>query len=116
MIELDRIPWQRTRYPGISIHFFTSDRSTDYAAVLIRMEPGSEYPAHRHRGSEELLILEGAYEDEIGIHRQGEFVRYPDGSSHHPRCPQDGERCTFFAITREGIEFFDAGQSTAAGP
>ena len=89
------------------IHFLDSDRLRGYAAVLIRMEPGSRYPGHRHSGPEELLVLEGAFEDENGRYEAGDFVRHATGTSHHPYCPVGGERCSFFAIAREGIELFE---------
>ncbi len=109
MFDPKDVVWQETRYPGVSIHFLDSDRASGYAAVLIRMAPGSTYPRHRHRGSEELFVLEGAYEDEFGRYEQGRFVRYEDGSMHHPRCPDGGPACVFFAIAREGIELFEGG-------
>jgi len=45
---------------------------------MIKMEPGCSYPRHKHRGSEELLILRGGYRDEAGEHRAGEYVRWRD--------------------------------------
>ena len=99
--------WKQTRYPGVEIAFLESDRDDGYAAVLIRMAAGASYPAHRHRGSEELFVLEGGYEDEHGAYRAGDFVRYDDGSVHHPRCVEGGPGCVFFAIAREGIVLFD---------
>ncbi|MCB9918309.1 MAG: cupin domain-containing protein [Planctomycetes bacterium] len=106
MFDLDSVPFRETRVPGIAIHFLESDRATGYAAVLIRMEPGSRYPGHRHTGSEELLVLRGAYADESGCHEAGSFVRYEAGTAHRPYCPEDGGSCVFFAIAREGIELF----------
>lgn len=111
MFDLDQVPWQATRWPGVSIHFLDSDRVRGYAAVLIRMQPGSRYPRHRHSGSEEVLVLEGTYEDEAGRYEAGRFVRYAAGTSHHPRCPEGTASCTFFAIAREGIELFEAPDS-----
>jgi anti-sigma factor ChrR (cupin superfamily) len=104
-MDLDAIPFRPTRYPGVAIHFFYSDRDSGHAAVMIRMAPGSSYPRHRHRGAEELLILQGGYRDEVGVHRAGEFVRYEDGSVHHPVALEDGPDCVFFAIAQEGILF-----------
>ena len=111
-IDLDAVPFRATRYPGVAIHFCYSDRATGHAAVLIRMAPGCSYPAHRHRGVEELLVLRGGYRDERGEHRAGQYVRYEDGSRHHPVALPGGD-CVFFAISAEGIEL--AGDELAPG-
>lgn len=102
------IEFRETKQPGISIHTYSHDKDTGRAAVLIRMEPGCGYPAHRHRGTEDVLVVQGAYQDSQGIHRAGDFVHYPDGSSHAPiACGGDevnGQACVLFAITERGIE------------
>jgi anti-sigma factor ChrR (cupin superfamily) len=36
-----------------------ADTRRDSVTMLIRMAPGTEYPAHRHGGAEECLVLEG---------------------------------------------------------
>jgi anti-sigma factor ChrR (cupin superfamily) len=87
----------------VSIHFFHRDAATGHAAVMIKIEPGCGYPRHRHRGAEELLILQGGYRDELGEHRAGQYVRYEDGSTHHP-IALPGAACIMFAISAEGIE------------
>lgn len=107
-MDLSSIPFKSTSYDGVSIHFFHSDRTTGNAAVMIKMAPGCSYPRHRHRGTEELLILQGGYRDERGEHRAGEYVRYEDGSEHHPVALEGGPDCVFFAISAEGIDLFDA--------
>jgi len=107
MADLGAMEFTETSYPGVSVRFLASDRATGYAAVLIRMEPGSSYPRHAHTGGEELLVLRGGYEDEAGRYGAGEFRRHPPGSRHHPRVPEDGETCSLFAIAREGIEILD---------
>ena len=105
-MDLSRIPFESTRYPGIWIHFYHRDEATRNAAVMIKMEPGCGYPRHRHKGSEELLVLQGGFRDEHGEYREGEYVRYEDGSSHHPVALDDGPDCVFFAVTAEGIDLF----------
>ena len=54
---------------------------------------------------EELLILQGGYRDEHGEYGEGDYVRYEDGSSHHPVAREDGPDCIFFAVTAGGIDF-----------
>ena len=106
MIDLQAIPFRETSYPGVAIHFFDSDRETGRAAVMIRMEPGCSYPAHRHTGPEELLVLQGGFQDGKGTWRAGEFARFEAGSAHHPVALDGDEACIFFAIAHEGIELF----------
>jgi anti-sigma factor ChrR (cupin superfamily) len=112
-LDLDSIPFKETSYPGVSIHFYYSDRRTGHAAVMVRMEPGASYPRHRHNGPEELLILQGGFRDEHGEYYAGEFCRFEDGSTHHPIAleeePDGGRACIFFAIATEGIELFPPG-------
>ena len=105
-LDLDSIPFKETSYEGVSIHFYFSDRDTGHVAVMTKMEPGSSYPRHRHKGAEELLILQGGFRDEHGEYRTGEFCRFEDGSAHHPVALDEGEDCVFFAIASEGIELF----------
>ena len=103
-LDLSAIRFEPTRHHGVSIHFFWRDEATRHAAVLIRMAPGCSYPAHRHRGAEELFILQGGYRDERGEHRAGDYVRYEDGTTHHPVALEGGLDCVFFAIAAEGID------------
>jgi anti-sigma factor ChrR (cupin superfamily) len=105
-LDLAAIPFKPTRHPGVSIHFFASDRATGHAAVMIKMSPGASYPGHRHAGPEELLVLQGGFRDETGHYHAGQYVRFDAGSVHHP-IALDGEDCVFFAIASEGIELFD---------
>lgn len=107
MLDLDAIPFQPTRYPGVQIHFYDSDRATGRAAVMIRMAPGCSYPRHRHSGPEELLVLQGGFRDDSGCWRAGEFARFEAGSVHRPEALDEGADCIFFAIAHEGIELFE---------
>jgi anti-sigma factor ChrR (cupin superfamily) len=50
--------------------------------AFVRFEPGSRAPPHRHASFETIVVLEGAYTDDFGTHRQGEVVVYPPGSRH----------------------------------
>ncbi len=108
MIDLEAIPFQPTRHPGVSIHFYRSDRASGHAAVMIRMEPGCGYPAHRHVGPEELFVLQGGFSDEHGTYRAGDYARFERGSSHSPVALHDGPPCVFFAVAHEGIALFGA--------
>ncbi|MCU0865403.1 MAG: cupin domain-containing protein [Planctomycetes bacterium] len=104
-MDLDPIPWRPTRYPGVSIHFYASDRRSGRALALIRMEPGCGYPEHRHRGEEHVLVLQGGYRDDSGTHLAGQFVIHEDRSVHEP-IAVDGPGavpCVLLALAHEGV-------------
>lgn len=104
-MDLTAIPWRTTRYPGVAVHFYASDEHSGRVLALIRMDPGCGYPRHRHRGSEDVLVLQGGYRDERGRYGAGEFVRHEDGSSHSPIAVDgdDAVPCVLLALAHEGI-------------
>lgn len=97
------IPWRSTRYPGIAVHFYASDRRSGRVVALIRMDAGCGYPRHRHQGREEVLVLQGGYRDETGEHRTGDFVIYENGTTHTPVASAT-EPCVLLAVAHEGIK------------
>jgi quercetin dioxygenase-like cupin family protein len=54
--------------PGITARTLHRDDAAGYATVLVRMQPGADYPAHRHGGDEECYVLEGDLQ--VGDHLQ----------------------------------------------
>lgn len=115
-IDAEGVPWRSTRTPGVQWfpihggHRGDRDRPAD-TAVLIRMEPGCGYPPHRHLGVEEVLVLQGGYRDEVGMHRSGDYVRYEAGSVHAPVAlgAAGDPSCLLYAIARGGTEVLPAG-------
>lgn len=65
---------------------------------IVRYEPGSRFPSHKHPEGEEFLVLEGTFCDERGEYPAGTFVLNPDGSEHAPFSP-DG--CQLFVKLRQ---------------
>jgi len=60
------------------------------ATSLVRYTPNSEFPAHQHFGGEEILVLEGVFEDGTGQYPTGTYLRNPIGSEHQPKAGPDG--------------------------
>ena len=68
------ITWQAISY----------DRVTQQGSYVMRMAPGARTLPHRHAGYEDFLILEGELTDSDGrVLRQGDFISYRPGSTHH---------------------------------
>jgi quercetin dioxygenase-like cupin family protein len=63
------------------------------ATSIVRYAPGSAFPRHTHTGGEEILVLEGVFQDEHGDYPAGSYFRNPPGTSHVPAA-KDG--CTIF--------------------
>ena len=63
------------------------------ATSSVRYAPGSAFPRHTHGGGEEILVLEGVFQDEHGDYPAGSYFRNPPGTSHVP-ASKDG--CTIF--------------------
>lgn len=103
MLDFNSIDWAATRYKGIFVNILRRDEQTGDATVLIRMQPGCSYPAHRHVGLEEVFILQGGYRDGHGERRAGEYILNEAGSAHSP-VALDGEDCIMLAIAHGGIE------------
>lgn len=54
------------------------------ATSIVRYAPGSAFPAHEHTGGEEILVLDGTFQDEHGDYPAGSYFRNPPGTSHSP--------------------------------
>ncbi len=63
------------------------------ATSIVRYAPGSAFPEHVHTGGEEILVLEGTFQDEHGDYPAGTYFRNPPGTAHSPAAA-DG--CTIF--------------------
>jgi hypothetical protein len=76
----DRL-WQPTKASGVErqpLARLGEDRAL--AVSLVRFARGSGFAFHRHPGGEEVLVLDGVFQDEAGDHPPGTYLRYPVGS------------------------------------
>jgi len=55
------------------------------ATSLVRYAAGSRFSPHTHGGGEEILVLDGVFQDECGDYPAGTYVRNPPISRHTPR-------------------------------
>ena len=90
------LEWQPRRKGGIAEMPLYRQDGYEGRTSLIRFDPGTEGPKHGHPYGEEVLILEGSIEDELGVYPTGTWIRNPVGSTHAPHS-RDG--CVFFLKT-----------------
>src|SRR4029077_15255305 len=76
-------PFEPTSIEGIDVRRLFVDEGADRVTMLIRMAPGTAYPAHRHGGVEECFVLEGDLEigEEFEMNA-GDYQRMDGGSAH----------------------------------
>ncbi|MBC8329971.1 MAG: cupin domain-containing protein [Planctomycetes bacterium] len=106
MEAYETLDWSQTSVPGLRL--VSLDRQPDGSAwVLIELAPGAAYPAHRHRGPEEVFVVRGSYRDAAGEYRPGSLQRFAAGTSHAPVAGPAGS--LLYARSECGIEILGRG-------
>ncbi|RZI81445.1 MAG: cupin [Rubrivivax sp.] len=52
--------------------------------ALVHWQPGTRFHRHVHPGGEEIFVIEGTFEDDLGSYPKGTWLRNPAGSVHQP--------------------------------
>src|SRR5262245_17703317 len=83
--------WEPAGAPGVEARRLHVDRSRNTATMLVRMAPGTSYPAHRHGGREECFVLSGDLRvgDQLVMH-SGDYQRAELGSVHPVQSTENG--------------------------
>lgn len=88
-----------------SIKFTTLLKDKDGSQIaLSRVKAGGKMPHHRHTGEELTVVLEGAFSDESGLYRKGDFVSRDNRHKHKPMVTKDAE-CICLMVLDAPIEF-----------
>ena len=93
-VHAARTPWMPSPVAGVERRML--DRLGDEiarATTIVRFAPGSRFPAHVHGGGEEILVLDGVFQDETGDFPAGSYIRNPPKSRH---TPASAPGCTLF--------------------
>jgi DNA-directed RNA polymerase specialized sigma24 family protein len=67
--------------PGLSCQFLAKDPEGAGVAMLVRMAPGAQYPAHTHAGVEQLYMFEGDLTVDDRKLRAGDYLRSDPGTT-----------------------------------
>jgi hypothetical protein len=81
-----RVPWVDSPMAGVQRRML--DRVGDEVAratSIVRYAPGSAFSPHVHGGGEEIVVLDGVFQDEHGDFPAGSYLRNPPTSRHTPR-------------------------------
>jgi anti-sigma factor ChrR (cupin superfamily) len=83
--------------PGISCKLLATDTERGRVSMLVRLAPGTEYPPHRHAGTEELHMLHGDLIVGDRTLHAGDYLRSEAGSVDHRVWTENG--CTGVLLT-----------------
>ena len=84
IVRSNEVKWKSYGVPGVWLRKLYIDKQKREITCLMRLEPGSTFPLHRHAGSEEVFVLEGDLIVEGEICYQGDYIRSVPGSTHSP--------------------------------
>jgi anti-sigma factor ChrR (cupin superfamily) len=103
-VDVERLPWEKTRYPGVETKTLLVDRNSGLLTLLMRMAPGARLPDHEHVEIEQTYVLEGTLACGEGECKAGEFVWRPAGSRHEAWAGPEGG--LFLAMFQIPNKFF----------
>jgi putative transcriptional regulator len=81
---------------GLSLH------DDAHRVSLLRLQPGTGLPRHRHAGSEYTVVLQGGYTDSTGNYSVGDFAVGPGLQQHQP-IADPGEPCIVLIVLEQPI-------------
>lgn len=94
IVHAARQPWVSSPAAGVDRRMlFRVGDEVARATSIVRYAEGSAFPRHIHGGGEEILVLDGVFEDEHGGYPAGSYFRNPPGTSH---IPASRGGCTIF--------------------
>src|SRR3569833_2894178 len=80
-----KMDWVKSPMPGVDRRMlYRIGDEKARATSLVRYAPGSHFSAHDHPGGEEIMVLDGVFQDESGDYPAGSYIRNPTGSRHTP--------------------------------
>ena len=94
IVHAAALGWVPSPAPGVERRMlFRIGGEVARATSIVRYAPGSVFPRHVHGGGEEILVVDGVFQDEHGDYPAGSYFRNPPGTSH---IPASRAGCTIF--------------------
>jgi anti-sigma factor ChrR (cupin superfamily) len=87
-IETRRAAWYPGLVPGLSV--MPLHEHAGISTAPVKWAPDTRFTPHTHPGGEEILVLEGLFQDEYGEYPAGSWLRNPRWSKHTPFTGPEG--------------------------
>lgn len=96
------LDWQMVSATAKSCGLFTDDSGTKIG--LLKLKPGGRIAKHDHLGKEYTVVLTGAFSDEDGVYRAGDFLLRDAKDAHSPVATRDAE-CICLTLQEAPLQF-----------
>lgn len=102
LAQYDIGPW---RWIGRGVHWcaVSAPVENDIRVFMLKAEPGTRLPHHRHSGFEWTCVLEGAFRHDLGRYGPGDFDEADETMEHKP-VVEDGVACICLVALQGNIE------------
>jgi hypothetical protein len=97
-VQPQEMDWKPSQFAGVDIKVLYEDKARGEMTCLLRWEPGTTLPFHKHPEIEQSYVISGSFSDHDGICRAGEFVYRHPASMHETH---SAEGCVILAIYRK---------------
>ncbi len=85
VIDTNKLEWVAS--PAMQVERKPLEREaaeSGHTTSVVRYLAGASFKPHRHPLGEEILVLEGVFQDNSGDYPAGTYIRNPPGSEHRP--------------------------------
>ncbi len=98
VLHSDAVIWTTSPVQGVMRKLLERNGTEAAKATsIVSYAPGAWFSSHTHELGEEILVLDGVFEDETGSYGAGTYIKNPPGSSHQPGSTSG---CTLFVKLR----------------
>src|SRR5215469_1691119 len=99
---LGKPEWEEAA-PGIHVKILARNTEIDSVSMLVRLDPGTDYPGHTHAAVEELHLLHGVLKVDDRTLYPGDFIHSEAGSIDHRVWSETGCTCFLFTSTEDAL-------------
>ena len=89
--------------PGVHVKILARNTENDRVSILVRLDPGADYPGHRHAGIEELHLLHGILKVDDRTLYPGDFLHNEPDSIDHRVWSETGCTCLLETSAKDAV-------------
>ena len=89
--------------PGVHVKILARNTENDRVSILVRLDPGADYPGHRHADSEELHLLHGILKVDDRTLYPGDFLHNEPDSIDHRVWSETGCTCLLETSAKDAV-------------